>query len=105
MSEAGGDEDDTTSVPANVVASAHAMACPRCGKAMDRGTATVRGTILGFALVGWSYQNLYFEGSARGRVIPRSLAEGSGRRVVLPSGESTGAFRCGYCGVTVLLPN
>lgn len=80
-----------------------AMRCPRCADRLQAGTATVRGTVLGFLLVGFSHQHLFFKASEATRRKQMSLADDFGR-VVLPSGERTAAARCPTCGLTVILP-
>jgi len=48
------------------------MQCPSCKMEMEAGRAQVKGTILGFLLVGLSYQHLYFLPSqgAKEKIIP-----------------------------------
>src|SRR5436309_1973986 len=36
------------------------MHCPRCNSGMIEGDAELHGTFLGFLVVGWSYQKLFF---------------------------------------------
>lgn len=80
-----------------------AMNCPRCSQPLQRGTATVSGTVLGFLLVGFSHQHLFFKPSTGPRGKPVSLGADPGR-VILPSGGQAAAARCAACGVTVILP-
>ncbi len=66
------------------------LRCPYCGKSLLKGRAEIHGTTLGFFLVGFSYQNLYFK-SQRDKEIK-----------VLNSGSSTPALRCENCEVIIL---
>ena len=79
------------------------MKCPSCSSEMDRGKAYVRGTVLGFLVVGLSHQHCWFEADAKGgkKIIVRS---GSGlfTRADAEASNPT-AFRCGSCATTVIL--
>jgi hypothetical protein len=59
---------------------------------MRVGTATIRGTLLGFMFYGFSHQHLWF------KPADGSRAEGK----VLGSGQSTRAFHCERCRLTVI---
>ena len=65
--------------------------CPYCGSPMIPGIARVRGTLLGFLLIGLSYQHLWFE-SGRDKVT------------VVPSGDERAAHRCPRCGAVSVFP-
>ena len=79
------------------------MKCPACSSEMDQGKAYIRGTALGFLLVGFSYQHCWFESHTTGRkkIIARS---GSGcltradAELVKPQ-----AYHCDGCGTSVII--
>jgi predicted RNA-binding Zn-ribbon protein involved in translation (DUF1610 family) len=81
---------DGTTPPADRVA------CPTCGETMRRGHLTVRGTIVGFLLIGFSAQNLYFRWRGRGDSKHQDVK-------LIESGGTKTAFHCGKCGA-VLAP-
>ena len=60
--------------------------CPHCGGRLEVGNVAVHGTFWGWILVGWSYQQLWFQ---------PHLGE---ERRVLQSGESRQGWRCADCG-------
>ena len=69
------------------------LPCPSCGGTMLPGTASVRGTILGFLVAGVSYQHLFFRPAGGGR---------KSDRVVVGSGDSSRAWRCDRCGAVLV---
>lgn len=64
--------------------------CPICGSIMKKGLAEIHGTTLGFLLVGFSYENLYFR------------AENEDEIRILESGCSTQSLRCENCEIVIL---
>ena len=62
------------------------MQCPNCGVEMDPGEAQIKGSMLGFLVVGLSYQHLYFK-----------AAEGSMREKIISSGGKRLAHYCRQC--------
>lgn len=68
-------------------------ACPDCGGPLEKGLATVHGTLLGFLAFGLSHQHLWFQPADR----PRSAEQ-----VVLASGSFAPASRCGNCGLVAI---
>ncbi len=64
--------------------------CPYCDGILESGEAKIHGSMVGFLLVGLSYQNLYFK------------SESGNETAVLASHESTPAMKCNTCGVVTL---
>ncbi|GMU22990.1 MAG: hypothetical protein AMXMBFR13_30740 [Phycisphaerae bacterium] len=64
------------------------MKCPRCDEAMERGSAFIEGTLLGFLLIGFSHQHLWFQGEDETRWS---------RHRIMPSGGTCTAFRFAAC--------
>ena len=64
--------------------------CPYCDGTLESGEAKIHGTMVGFLLVGLSYQNLYFK------------SESGNETSILASHESTPAMKCNTCGVVTL---
>ena len=62
------------------------MQCPKCNTEMDPGQAQVKGSLLGFLIVGLSYQHLYFRAD-----------EASLREKIIPSGGKRSAYYCRQC--------
>lgn len=60
--------------------------CPLCQSELEQGFVSVHGTLLGYLLVGMSYQHCWFKGDE------------SGDEVVLKSRERRQAFKCQACG-------
>ncbi len=67
------------------------MKCPVCQVEMEKGTARVHGTVVGFILFGFSYQHLWFEHSS-----------GNEERI-LASNEQCPGYRCPEC-LAVFIP-
>ncbi len=63
---------------------------PYCDGLLESGEAKIHGTMVGFLLVGLSYQNLYFK------------SESGKETAILASHESTPAMKCNTCGVVTL---
>jgi len=63
--------------------------CPKCGKEMKTGKASVHGTVLGFFLVGSSHQNLYFYDNDRKKRNDKSM--------IIYSNSEKSAQRCTDC--------
>ncbi len=61
------------------------MKCPDCQQNMDRGRVQVRGSFLGFLVVGFSAQDLYFD-------------QGRESDLVLGTRERRDACQCAGCG-------
>lgn len=78
--------------PASEAVTVNAATCPTCRGPMQVGTAIIRGSRFGFLFSGVSHQHLRFK-SADG-----SKAE----RKVLGSDQSTRAFHCDRCRLTVI---
>lgn len=79
------------------------MKCPTCTSEMDQGKACVRGTLLGFLAVGFSYQHCWFESQATGKkkIIVRSrngLISRAGAALANPP-----AYHCQACGTSVIV--
>ena len=64
--------------------------CPYCGSTMKAGSAELHGTVMGFLLMGASYENLYFK------------ADGEKEIKILDSRSSTSASWCESCEVLFL---
>ena len=64
------------------------MKCPKCNEEMDQGIAKVEGTALGFLVVGFSHQHLFYKGKKKERIVH--------------SGDETLAYRCASCDLTIL---
>ena len=62
------------------------MKCPNCNVEMEPGQAQVKGSLLGFLIIGFSHQNLYFKSS-----------DGSTKEVVIPSGGKRSGHYCRLC--------
>jgi hypothetical protein len=62
------------------------MKCPVCDVEMEPGRCEIRGTLLGFLMIGFSWKHLYFHGRQ------------SGKHVMLHSTSQAGAHRCSQCG-------
>ena len=71
------------------------MNCPDCGGEMLPGAVRVRGTIGGFALVGLSWQHLWWTDTEEWS---------SARQRLLTSGDSCAAHRCVSCGMIAFRP-
>jgi len=72
------------------------MNCPRCKKEMIEGDAELHGTFVGYLLVGWSYQKLFFHAKGAHRTRETSA---------LQTGERAVAWRCESCaGVFIEQP-
>ncbi len=67
------------------------MKCPYCGGEMVPGTALVRGTLLGFLVVGLSHQHLWF----------RQLDGGGDEKVIHSRGQKAG-HRCTECRAVII---
>lgn len=67
------------------------MKCPYCDGEMVEGTAAVRGTLLGFLAVGFSYQHLWF----------RRL-DGGGDEIVIRSAHEKPGHQCTQCGAVFI---
>ena len=79
------------------------MKCPTCSSEMDQGKAYIRGTALGFLLVGFSHQHCWFESNTTGRkkIIARSgigRLTRAGAELVNPR-----AYNCEGCGTSVII--
>jgi hypothetical protein len=61
--------------------------CPLCGMAMEAGKVVVHGTLLGFLIIGFSYQHCWFQ-----------PADGSSEQIVVPNGGKPEACCCKGCG-------
>ena len=64
--------------------------CPYCNSLLTKGNLNIHGTLLGFALVGRSYQNLYFQ------------TESKPEQFILGSNKSMPALQCESCGVMII---
>jgi hypothetical protein len=64
--------------------------CPYCGSTMKTGSAEIHGTVMGFLLMGASYENLYFK------------PDGEKEIKILDSRSSTSASWCENCEVLFL---
>ena len=64
--------------------------CPYCGSTMKSGSAEIHGTVMGFLLMGASYENLYFK------------PDGEKEIKILDSRSSTSASWCENCEVLFL---
>lgn len=72
------------------------MNCPRCSAEMTEGDVELHGTALGFLIVGWSYQKLFFHAKDSPRKREASA---------LQTGERAVAWRCNTCaGVFIEQP-
>ena len=69
------------------------MQCPACQSPMTPGTVDIHGNSLGFLLVGFSWQELYFKPE------PDAKAES-----ILAPSETRYAFRCPACRLVVIRP-
>jgi predicted RNA-binding Zn-ribbon protein involved in translation (DUF1610 family) len=74
----------------NVRLKAESMNCPHCGHETVQGNARVRGNLIGFMVVGFSFQHLYFE-------------KGEDAQMILMSREERRSFFCPSCG-TLIVP-
>lgn len=79
------------------------MRCPVCSSEMDYGKAYIRGTALGFLVVGLSHQHCWFKSHATGRkkIIARSgsgFLTRAGAQSVNPQ-----AYHCEDCGTSVIM--
>ena len=72
------------------------MNCPNCRVEMIAGDARIKGTLVGFLVIGLSYQHLFFKSRKK------SVDEKPVRKKVLRSGRSTTAHHCEKCGLTAL---
>lgn len=59
--------------------------CPLCGGVLEEGIAGVHGSLFGWFMAGWSYQQLWYR------------PHGGEERVVLESCESRPGWRCVDC--------
>ena len=62
------------------------MKCPNCNMEMEPGQAQVKGTLLGFLIIGFSHQNLYFRS-----------AEGGVNEKIIRSGGKRSGYYCRQC--------
>ena len=69
------------------------MECPTCKTPMTGGTAEIHGNSIGFLLVGFSWQELFFK-----------AGEAAGEESLLSPNEIRRAYRCPACGLAVLCP-
>jgi hypothetical protein len=69
------------------------MRCPYCDGEMVPGTASVKGTLLGFLTIGLSYQHLWF----------RKLDGGPGEdeKIIHSTGKRAG-HQCRQCGAVII---
>ena len=67
------------------------MKCPYCGGEMVPGTALVKGTLLGFLVVGLSHQHLWF----------RQLDGGGDEKILRSTGKKAG-HQCTQCGAVII---
>ena len=67
------------------------MKCPYCDGEMVEGTASVRGTLLGFLAIGLSYQHLWFR-----------PADGGGDEIVIRSAGKRAGHQCTQCGAVTI---
>jgi hypothetical protein len=67
------------------------MKCPYCDGEMMPGTASVKGTLLGFIVIGLSYQHLWF----------RRL-NGGGEEVIIRSRGDRPGHQCSQCGAVII---
>ena len=67
------------------------MLCPACNTPMTPGVAEIRGNSLGFLLVGFSWQELYFKAGDEEDDVS-----------LLAPNEPRRAFRCPGCGLAVI---
>lgn len=81
----------STSRPVPEPPKAFLTICPLCSTALELGQAKVHGTLLGFLLVGLSYQHCWFASSRDGK-----------ERIVVPSGGSRPSCRCPPCGFVAI---
>lgn len=65
------------------------MLCPKCQAEMEKGRLEVHGSATGFALVGFSMQDLYWYDEERSR---------DSRRKLLKTIDPNVAFACKPCG-------
>lgn len=64
-----------------------------CGGLMEPGCATIRGTILGFFVIGFSYQHLWFQKNTATKA-----------EIVVRSGDIRQSHRCVDCDAVSILP-
>jgi hypothetical protein len=62
---------------------------------MERGTTFIEGTLLGFLLIGFSHQHLWFQREDESRWS---------RHKIVPSGGLCTAFRCPACKAVLVTP-
>jgi predicted RNA-binding Zn-ribbon protein involved in translation (DUF1610 family) len=67
------------------------MKCPACQVPMTPGVAEIRGNSLGFLLVGFSWQELYFKAGDEEEDVS-----------LLAPNEPRRAFRCPGCGLAII---